>query len=95
MTSPRAKTKAEKDHMARVAELGCIICQQPAELHHIREMQGMGSKASNLDVIGLCHRHHRTGGYGIAFHAGRKAFEANFGTQRELLRKTKDKLEGW
>lgn len=78
-------TKAEKEHMNRVAELGCIICHQPTELHHPRFLAGMGQKSSNYDVIPLCPLHHRTGGYGTAIHAGIKAFEKNFGTESELL----------
>lgn len=81
--------------MSKVAELGCIACLRngyetpDVELHHIRSGQGMGQKASNYDVIGLCPPHHRTGGYGIAFHAGKKAFESQFGTEQELLAQVK------
>ena len=48
LTMARTKTKKEKDHMDKVARLGCIICRKegnpldPAELHHIREMTGKG-----------------------------------------------------
>lgn len=80
--------KDERENYARIAQLGCIICQNPeVELHHIRDHTGMGLKSSLL--LPFCHPHHRTGGYGIAFHAGRKAFEQNFGTQIELLEKVK------
>ena len=82
-------TKSEKKHLERVASHGCIICCMPAEIHHLRTGQGMGKKANNYEVIGLCPTHHRNGGYGIAFHAGKKAFEANFGTQERLLDLTK------
>ena len=78
-------TKAEKEHLNRVAELGCIICHQPAEIHHPRFLAGMGQKSSNYKVIPLCPTHHRNGGYGTAFHAGKKAFEQNFGTEQQLL----------
>ena len=84
-------TKAEKLHMSRVAELGCIICKMPAEIHHRRSGQGH-KRASHFEVIALCHRHHRTGGYGVAIHAGIKSFEANFGTEIELLEKTRQLL---
>lgn len=82
--------KAEKEHMNKVAALGCIVCRNlgfgetPAEIHHIGNGT-MGKRASNHEVIGLCPAHHRTGGYGVAVHAGRKAWESNFGTERELL----------
>ena len=46
---------------------------------------GMAQRASHFDVLPLCHVHHRTGGHGVAFHAGQEAWEAKFGTERELL----------
>jgi hypothetical protein len=84
-------TKNEKQHLSRVAGLGCIACRKlgfydsEAEIHHLREGQGVGMRASNYDAIPLCHKHHRTGGYGVAFHAGKQAFEDQFGTESELL----------
>lgn len=87
----RMTTSAERQHMAKVAAIGCIVCDRlgypdtPCELHHIRDGQGMGKRASHKEVIPLCHRHHRTGGHGVAIHAGRETWEAQFGTERELL----------
>lgn len=78
-------TKAEKQHLAKVAELGCIICKSPAEIHHLRMGMGMGQRNDYKHAIGLCHVHHRTGGYGIAIHAGQKEFEKNFGSEEALL----------
>jgi hypothetical protein len=49
-------------------------------------------RASNYDAIPLCHKHHRTGGYGVAFHAGKQAFEDQFGTEGELLEETYELL---
>ena len=88
--SKKLPTKAEKKHMARVAALGCIICGAPAEIHHLT---GAGIGLRSQDVIPLCPAHHRLGGYGVAVHAGTKTFEENFGTQQELLEKTKRRLE--
>lgn len=85
-------TKAEKEHLERVAALGCIICHAPAEIHHLRrnpvtgEHLGMGQRASNFHVIPLCPRCHRTGGEGIAYHAGPRTWEANHGTEVALWR---------
>lgn len=84
-------TKAEKLHLSRVAELGCLICKNlklgetPAEIHHVRTGQGVGQRADNFKVIPLCPTHHRQGGHGIAIHAGRQTWENNFGTETELL----------
>lgn len=87
-----SKTKAEKDHLSRIADMGCVICRAPCEIHHIRRGMGMGQRNSDFNAIGLCPAHHRTGGHGIAFHAGRKAFEAKYGTELELLAKTMGQL---
>ena len=91
-------TKAERDHMGEVAALGCVVCRNlgfgasPAEVHHISNGT-FGKKVSNFETIGLCPTHHRNGGHGVAVHAGRKAFEANFGTERELLEQTRRELD--
>ena len=87
----KRKTKEEQVWLNRVAELGCIICGAPAEIHHIGNGT-MGKKASNFEVIPLCHVHHRTGGLGVAVHAGRRTWEANHGTERELLEKTRQMI---
>ena len=76
-------TKAERAYFNKVVELGCIVCRMPAEIHHLRTGAGIGMKSK--EVIPLCSNHHRNGGYGVAYHAGRLAFEANFGTELELL----------
>jgi hypothetical protein len=68
-----------------IASMGCIVCGQPAEIHHLREHMGMGMRAPDERAIPLCPRHHRTGGHGIAIHAGRKAWAARFGEPEALL----------
>jgi len=78
-------TNSEREHLARVAEMGCIICGSPAEIHHVRAGMGMGQRNDHFNVIPLCPNHHRNGGYGVAFHAGKKGFEAKYGTEAELL----------
>ncbi|CAB4135799.1 hypothetical protein UFOVP286_62 [uncultured Caudovirales phage] len=43
--------KAEREHLKKVAELGCIICENNlVEIHHITTKRGFGKKASNYDV---------------------------------------------
>ena len=91
-------TKAERDHMGAVAALGCVVCRNlgfgetPAEVHHIGNGT-LGKKASNFETIPLCDAHHRNGGHGVAVHAGRKTFEARYGTERELLEQTRRELD--
>ena len=52
--------KAEKEHLSKVAGIGCIVCRMrgnegtPAEIHHIRSGQGMSQRASNYEAIPLC-----------------------------------------
>ena len=92
-------TKAERQHLDRVARLGCCVCirlgygESPAEIHHQRKLAGMGQRSSHFDVIPLCPLHHRTGGYGVAIHAGQKEWESRYGTELELLEYTKNLLE--
>ena len=84
-------TAAEKAHLQRLAELGCIVCLEqfgvasPAEIHHPRNGQGVGQRASHFEALPLCPQHHRHGGYGVAIHAGQREWEKRFGTERELL----------
>lgn len=78
-------TAQERKHLARVAALGCLICGCQAEIHHIRARGSMGKRSSHFETISLCPRHHRTGGHGVAIHAGQKTFEAKYGTEEELL----------
>ena len=91
-------TKLERLHLSRLAALGCIVClregfgHSPAEIHHIRAGVGMGRRSSHLDAIPLCHAHHRTGGHGVAFHAGKQAFESRYGTETELLEDVRSRI---
>ena len=84
-------TKAEKAHMNLVVALGCIAClnlghmDTPAEIHHTRCNAGGAQRSSHFMVLPLCPWHHRLGGFGNAFHAGQKTWEAKFGTEAELL----------
>lgn len=91
-------TSAERRHLSRVAQLGCIVClreglgETPCEIHHPRSLAGMGQKASHFNAIGLCPTHHRTGGHGVALHAGQRTWEARFGTEAELLADVRRRL---
>lgn len=84
--------QAEKEHIGRVASLGCLICRRPAEVHHLTGA-GMGKRASHFDTIPLCPYHHRQGPHGEAVHNGTKTFEAKYGTQEEMLEKTRRLLK--
>jgi len=90
-------TLAEKKHMGKVAELGCVVCRRmghegtPAELHHPRRLAGGWGRSSHMTVIPLCPEHHRgkTGVHGL----GTKGFPDHWGfTEDELLADTKKLL---
>lgn len=59
-------TKAERLHLARVAGMGCIACEQhgfentPSEVHHVHVAFGWG-RSSHYATIPLCPHHHRHG----------------------------------
>jgi len=84
---------AAKRHMNRVANLGCCLCrrlgygQTPAQLHHIREGQGMGQRADDVLVIPLCHEHHQgaTGLHGLGVKAFERAYRVS---ELDLLAET-------
>lgn len=82
-------TNAERLHLERVKALGCLICQQQAEAHHIREGAGMGQRNGHYLTIPLCATHHR-GDLGI--HARRRWFQQQYGDELTLLDRTISEL---
>lgn len=99
---------AEKAHLDRVSSLGCIVCKasdglfgwSDAEIHHLRrnpetgEHLGISQRASHFHTIPLCPSCHRTGGFGVAYHAGPREFEKRNGTETELWLKVQELLKG-
>jgi hypothetical protein len=95
----KARSKATKAYMDRVAALGCIACRQMGyftapELHHPRANAGAGQKAPDSDVIPLCHAHHRGTMHPKvpSIHRDRLVFIATFGTEADLLAAVKEAL---
>ena len=85
-------TRAESDFQYRVRELGCIVCLlfkrvvSPCDIHHM--LRG-GRRIGEMDVLGLCPAHHRTGHGGvIARHPTKARFESAYGTEEHLLWRT-------
>ena len=80
-------SKAEKSHMDKVANAGCIVCRlhlgvfSPATCHHVLK----NGRWDDMRVLGLCGAHHQTGGRGVALHPYWKLWEELYGTQEELL----------
>ena len=74
----------------KLVEHGCALCWHlgiygtPAEVHHLRDGQGLSQRASDDEAIPLCPAHHRgpQGLHGL----GTRGFAARYGiTERELL----------
>jgi hypothetical protein len=81
------------DYLSRVAALGCVICGAPAEIHHLREGVGMAQRSPDSRAIPLCPAHHRTGGHGVAYHAGRLTWVQRYGEPEALLERVRRQLE--
>lgn len=90
MGPSKPPTKAERQHMARVAEMGCIACRKdghpdtPASVHHI--VQG-NRRLGHMYTLPLCYAHHQGGGLaGVpSVHQAKRPFERRYGTELELL----------
>lgn len=92
--TPRIKPKRLHDPawLARVASLPCCACgASPVEVHHIRSGYGMGQRASDHETIPLCPWHHRLGP--TAFHAAPFMFQHLYGSERDLLAMTLERLK--
>lgn len=91
-------TSASERHLGRVGALGCILCRHlgwgetPAQVHHLREEQGAGQRASDFLTVPLCPEHH-TGATG--FHGLRaREFERRYKlSELDLLAMTLELLE--
>ena len=91
-------TVAEKKWMEAVSNYGCIACHQdglnvPAEIHHIRKHTGMGLRPSHFNILPLCASHHRTSK--ISVHLGKSAFEKKYGTEEQLEKQLRERIETW
>ncbi len=90
-------TKAEREHMRRVAELGCIACKNlgyddtPAEIHHITTGTGMGQRASHFETIPLCWNHHSAQGHD-GFHKYPETWQLKHGRELDLLEQVRGML---
>lgn len=93
-------TNAQRKFQQAVRELGCIVCRlfdsaqhAPCDIHH---MLNGGRRIDEDHVLGLCYGHHRAGYNGVRIvsrHPYKRAFEARYGTEAELLDKTRALVE--
>jgi hypothetical protein len=89
-------TKAEHAWMDAITQLGCIVCclrgfRTPAVPHHL--LSG-GRRIGHLATIPLCdpghHQYPQPGSGKIARHPTKARFEAAYGTEEELLERTRE-----
>lgn len=86
----KAPTRAEREHMDRVAALGCIVCRNlsygysPAIIHHC--YAGRKGWRDNMLILPLCPRHHNQPlTLNVAIHAGTRTWQKTYGTEAELM----------
>ena len=76
------RTVAENRHLERVAGLGCVLCKHlgrdysPAQVHHLKEGQGLSQRAEHWLTIPLCPECHQgpNGLHGL----GTRGFETRY-----------------
>lgn len=84
----RKAARAEKQHLAEIARMGCIVCElmgfygTPAQVHHVRTKVGWG-RDGHFNTVPLCWEHHqgKTGVHSM----GREQFKAKYGYSEEEL----------
>lgn len=54
----KAVPKAEREHMGWVASKGCLVCKQPATVHHVSSDGMKRVTRSSWLTVPLCPRHH-------------------------------------
>lgn len=65
----------DREHMARIAARGCLVCGAPAQAHHVDIVlpKSMGPKVTDYATAPLCQRHH-TGDQNDCAHNGEREF---------------------
>lgn len=75
------RTASQTERWNRIRALGCIICGQPAAIHHCGT--GSGGRKDHSKVLPLCHTHHQ--GLDGIHTLGRKLWQERYGTEEELI----------
>lgn len=95
-------TKAEKEWMDCIVQIGCLVCllfenapETPGCPHHL--LTDGGRRRGHLDTICLCdpgHHQNAPAGTGkISRHPNKARFEQAYGTEEELLVKSRKLVE--
>jgi len=53
-----APTAAERRHLDRVAQMGCLVCGQPSTVHHVTSDGYQRLTRTHERIVPLCPRHH-------------------------------------
>jgi len=74
----RPPSKAERDHIAKVAAMPCLVCHSPANVHHIMRAPGKVRRRDHRWIVPLCRTHHqdRWGVHGLG---SERAFAEHYG----------------
>lgn len=87
-------TAEQQRYHDQVRALGCLICGNTAQIHHIREGLGMGQAVNHDRVLPLCYDHHQSEEFGcISLHGSPGEFVELHGTEIELEEILKIRLE--
>lgn len=54
----KAATAAERRHLHRVAEMGCLVCGDPSTVHHVTSDGFQRLTRTHSRIVPLCPRHH-------------------------------------
>lgn len=96
---------SERAYLSRVAALGCLACRirglgiTPPEIHHRRDMTGVGRREDHSQAIPLCPPHHRLADGSarfageIGYHVAPLQFEERYGTQKMMVERTQREAE--
>ena len=88
-----ARIREGKRHMARVAQMPCVIChRRPVHVHHVIHGRFSQRRASDFETIPLCPEHHLHGP--LAIHSDKAAWRDRWGADHEYLPVVADMLAG-
>jgi len=81
--------KAAMEYMGLVKQLPCCICNAPppSDCHHVIHDRFGSRKASDLDTIPLCKKHHQEGT--DAIHNGKETWREKHGPDHSYVEWTK------
>jgi hypothetical protein len=92
-------TRAEREHMGRVAKMSCICCylldrrqESKTDVHHVRVGIGGAQRAGHFCTVPLCHEDCHQGKNGV--HGDKTYLRILKITEIDLLNATLERLYG-